>query len=140
MNYIQSSILVFCLLKTIYDLIFCSICLYFETQVFDDEDPTPTKKKHPNYSLIDEETDEDIDAKNNLSEDGVWVNIDDLPWGYDGWENPKKYLDDEAEVDLENSDHYSERSIDDEDDLDGFIDDGTQESVPTDEEDDTDDV
>ena len=42
------------------------------------------------------------------------MNIDDLPWGYDGWENPKKFLDDEAEVDLENSDHCSERSIDDE--------------------------
>lgn len=68
------------------------------------------------------------------------MNIDDLPWGYDGWESPKKFLDDEAEVDLENSDHCSERSIDDEDDLDGFIDDGTQESVPTDEDDTDDDV
>lgn len=43
-------------------------------------------------------------------------------------------------MDLENSDHCSERSIDDEDDLDGFIDDGTQESVPTDEDDTDDDV
>ena len=121
----------------------------FLTQVLDDDSPnkyiddeaedynSPTINKNHNYSLIDEKTDsEDIDKKNNLSDDGVWVNINDLPWGYDDSQTANKYIDDEAEEDLEYSDHSNELSVDDGDDMDSFIDDGTQDSLATDDDDD----
>ena len=68
----------------------------------------------------------------------MWDNINDLPYGYDGLHNANKYVDDEAEEDLEDASLYSDGALDDRDDLDGFIDDETQDSDRTD-GDDTDD-
>ena len=68
----------------------------------------------------------------------MWDNINDLPYAYDGLHNANKYVDDEAEEDLEDASLYSDGALDDGDDLDGFIDDETQDSDRTD-GDDTDD-
>ena len=60
-----------------------------ETQVHEQITSTPQDNK---YALRDEETDED-NNKNDTSDDGVWVNINDLHHGYpEDWATKKNTL------------------------------------------------
>lgn len=63
--------------------------------------------KENKYTLVDEETDEDFNELNNTSDEGVWVNINDLPWSSNYFVDQSKYIDDEADEDLQNADIHS---------------------------------
>lgn len=62
--------------------------MYFETYKSDDDEHVIIKRSkasHPtddirrkNYMLIDDDTTDESDANKSSSEDGVWVNINDL--------------------------------------------------------------
>ena len=79
--------------------------------------------KDSKYALFDEETDEDLHNNNNTSDEGVWVNINDLPWDPNDWNNQYKFIDDQAEEDLVSSDVHVVPSSSEGDDKDSFIDD-----------------
>ena len=93
-------------------------------------------KKH---ALIDEESDEDPHNNNDSSYDGVWVNIDDLPWNSDYFANYKNYIDDEAQEELKNPETKTVGSLSDADDKDSFIDDESLGYDTTDDEETDDD-
>ena len=90
------------------------------------------------YALIDEKTDEDDNNNKSTSDDGVWVNINELPWGYDDVLDLNKYIDDEAKEDLVNYDINNGQSQSEEYDKDSFIDDESL-GYDTTDPDDTDD-
>ncbi|PWA71914.1 ATP-dependent DNA helicase PIF1 [Artemisia annua] len=80
--------------------------------------------KDKKCALIDEESDEHIHNKTNTTNDGLWVNINDLPReASHDLDIDNNYIHDEAEEDLQGSDIYSVSSISDGDDKDSFIDD-----------------
>ena len=96
-----------------------------------------SQSKNNKYALEDEDTNED-DFKKKESDDGVWVNINDLHHGYpEDWATRKNFIDDEAEEDLQQTDMGSENSgSDDGHDTDSFIDDESLGYYSTDDDDD----
>ena len=77
-----------------------------------------------NHSSIP--TDEDLDKKNSTSDDGGWININDLPYASPNVRASDSLFEDIAEEDLEDSDIHTIPSDDGEDDLEDFIDDEDQ--------------
>ena len=104
-----------------------------ETQIHEQQSLV---SKYHNFQLKDEETDEDTNNKNNNSDDGVWVNINDLPHPSHVWDGHKHYIEDDAEEELNNRDNDSVRSLSNGHDTDSFIDDESLGYDTTDDEDD----
>lgn len=93
-----------------------------------------SQSKKSVYSLIDEDIDEDLYNKNSNSSPGVWTNINDLPYASPDVPYYNKYIDEEAEEELQDSDIHSVPSLSDEDHLDNFIDDESEDIHATDDE------
>lgn len=74
-----------------------------------------TRSKPNKYTLIDEDTDEDIDNRNN-NDDVSTVDTTDIQY-------TNNFIDEEAGIDLDDSEPISYEDTDDMDDMDGFIDD-----------------
>ena len=100
--------------------------------------------KHHKYILFDEDIGEEFDNNNSISEDGIWVNINDIEEPTHDLQNSNEFIDDEvreellhnlqnsndfiddeAGEDLLDSDMYSVRFVYDGDDVDNFINDNS---------------
>ena len=105
-----------------------------------------SRSRKDKYALIDEVSDEDLYNKNSTSDDGVWVNVNDLPYASPDVRASDSLFEDEAEEELEESDINSVSSASGEDDLQNFIDDedqddeqSTDDYVPTTDDESSDD-
>ena len=82
--------------------------------------------KKDKYTLKDEESDEDLDKKNITSDDGVWINVNDLPYASPNVRASDSLFDDLSEEELEDSYIKSIPFVSGQDDLGNFIDDEDQ--------------
>ena len=96
-----------------------------DVPLHNDQDTVEPSKKDK-YTLKDEDSDEDLDKKNSTSDDGGWININDLPYASPNVRASDSLFEDIAEEDLEDSDIHTVPSDDGEDDLEDFIDDEDQ--------------
>lgn len=82
--------------------------------------------KKDKYTLKDEESDEDLDKKNITSDDGVWINVNDLPYASPNVRASDSLFHDLSEEELEDSYIKSIPFVSGQDDLGNFIDDEDQ--------------